>query len=81
MATATKTRICKKNRNPLLPPTAGVAKIAGRDFVIVPLDDFEEWQEDRLLAAVVARRMQSGEQLLPFEEIEARLDRKDKGRK
>lgn len=63
------------------PPTAGVTKIDGRDFIIMPLDDFEEWQEDRLLAAVVGQRLASGEKTVPFEEIEARLDRNAKRRK
>jgi hypothetical protein len=43
--------------------------------------DFEEWQGDQLLAAVVAERLESGEEVVPFEEIETRLDRKAKGRK
>ena len=80
MATATGMRV-RKNRKRLLPPTADVAKIAGQDFVIMPLDDFEEWQEDRLLAAVVAQRLAKGEESTPFEEMEARLDRRTKGRK
>ncbi len=80
MTTATGPR-ARKNRHRLLPPTADVAKIAGRDFVIMPLSDFEEWQEDQLLAAVVAQRLESGEEVVPFEEIEARLDHRAQGRK
>ncbi len=80
MTTATKPRT-RKNRARLLPPTADVAKIAGKDFVIMPLSDFEEWQEDQLLAAVVAERLKNKEAIVPFEEIEKRLDRKAKGRK
>ncbi len=79
MTTATRPRIRKK-RVRLLPPTADIAKIAGKDFVIMPLSDFEEWQEDQLLAAVVAQRLESREAIVLFDEIEARLDRKAKGR-
>ncbi len=81
MTTATKPRANKNLARRLLPPTADVAKIAGKDFLIMPLRDFEEWQEDQLLAAVVAERLESGEKIVPFEEIEDRLDRKAKSRK
>ena len=80
MTTTLKPRARKKHAR-LLPPNADVAKIAGKDFLIMPLSDFEEWQEDQLLAAVAAQRLESGEEILPFEEIEARLDRGAKGGK
>ena len=83
MTTTTKKTINKRSRKKPspFPPTADVANIAGRDFIIMPLDDFEEWQEDQLLAAVVGQRLESGEKTVPFEEMEARLDRHAKGRK
>lgn len=80
MTTAARPRT-RKNHKSFLPPTADVAKIAGRDFVIMPLVDFEEWQEDQLLAAVVAERLESDEKVISFEEVEARLDRGARDRK
>ena len=80
MTTTLKPRARKKHVG-LLPPTADVARIAGKDFIIMPLNDFEEWQEDKLLAAVAAQRLGSGEEIVPFEVIEARLDSRTQGRK
>lgn len=56
MTTTTKKRVARRKAPPFLPPTADVATIAGRDFVIVPLDDFDEWYEDHLLAVLANER-------------------------
>lgn len=81
MTTITKKAKPRRKSRPSLPAAADVATIAGRDFVIMPLDEFEEWREDQLLSAVVAQRLESGEKIVPFKEIEARLDRRAKARK
>ena len=78
---ATTRRVGKKTKRSQLPPTADVASIAGKEFVIMPLEDFEEWQDDMMLTALVTERLEDGEAFIPFEEIEARLDQRKKRRK
>ncbi len=78
MPKTAKKQSCKKNS--FLPPSADVVKISGHEYLIVPLDDFREWDEDRMLAALMAKRLESDEELIPIEEVEKRLDAKKKKR-
>ncbi len=82
MTTATKTKktATPKKSRPPLPPTAKVVEIGGRDCVIVPLDEYDDWLQDALLTAVAADRLERDEDAIPFEEFEARLDAKRKKR-
>ena len=80
MATAEKkTKFCSRGKPPL-PPDSGVAVIAGKEYLIAPLDEYDDWMQDRLLAAVAADRLDNGRgSPEPFENMEKRLDRKRKG--
>ena len=69
----------KKSKRPAIPPSAGVTVVDGREFVIMPLADFEEWQDERLFAALVRERIESDEPVVPFEEIAAKLNKGGKG--
>ncbi len=83
MTTTVKTKRTGKRRGAErnnLPSSAEVLKLSGRDYLIVPLDDFEEWDEDRQLAALMAERMAADEELIPLEEVERSLDAKKKMR-
>ncbi len=76
MTTAMKPR-SRRSRKRFLPSSADVAKIAGREFVIVPLDDFEEWFDDMLLQAVADERLQNKPlETIPMEKVFARQDAK-----
>ncbi len=77
--TAPKPAVADKDYPPL-PPAAKVVEIGGRDCVIVPLDEYDEWLQDALLTAVAADRLERNEDTIPFEEVEARLDAKRKKR-
>jgi hypothetical protein len=73
MTTVTKPRSRKRGQKNFLPPSADVANVAGRDFVIMPLDDFEEWFDDMLLMAVADERLQSKPLVtVPMEDVFAR---------
>lgn len=72
---ATKARSRKKPEHSL-PPSAEVVNLSGRDYLIVPMDEFQEWDEDRMLIALMAERLASDEELIPLEEVERRLDAK-----
>lgn len=78
--TTPKKRAAKKADLPPLPPTAKVVEVGGRDCVIVPLDEYDDWLQDALLAAVAADRLANvkEEDLIPFEDFEARLAAKKK---
>ncbi len=83
MTTAIKTKRTAKRRGAGrrdLPYSAEVLNLSGRDYLIVPLDDFEEWDEDRQLTALMAERLAVDEELIPLEEMERRLDAKKKKR-
>lgn len=79
---ATKSRkpATKKERDPEIPSSASVAVIEGKKYVIMPLDDFEEWRDDLLLTAVMQERLESGEPFIPFDDIIADLNNAEKGR-
>jgi hypothetical protein len=77
--TAQKTTAAKKDYPPL-PPAAKVVEIGGRECVIVPLDEYDDWLQDTLLTVVAADRLERDEGTIPFEEVEARLDAKRKRR-
>jgi hypothetical protein len=77
MTTALKAKRAKKADRSPLPPFADVAVIAGREYLIAPLDEFAEWCEDQALLPLVKERLERQERLaVPFAEVEARLDRK-----
>lgn len=75
----TKRTAGKKNAFPPLPPDAGTATLAGREYVIIPADEYAEWFEDRILAALVEERMREPHDIVPFAEIAAGLGKKKKG--
>ena len=78
MTTATKTR-SRKSRKNRMPPSADVATIAGREFLIIPLDEYDDWYDDHLLGLLMTERMTDPNQkIVPFSEIEKRLDKKGK---
>ena len=81
MTTTTRTR-SRKSCKSFLPSSADVANVAGRDFVIMPLDDFEEWFDDMLLMAMADERLQSKPlETVPMEKVFARQDaRRRKGK-
>jgi hypothetical protein len=81
MTTALKTKRAKKEAWPPLPPSADVAVIAGREYLIAPLDEFAEWCEDQALLPLVKERLENpNRRIVPFSEIEAALDKKGKGK-
>ena len=61
-----------------LPPSAEVVTLAGREYVIAPLEEFHEWSEDRTLVKLMAERMEEDAEYVSLEEFEQRLDRKKK---
>lgn len=72
----TKKRAGKQDALPL-PPSAGKATIDGKEYVVIPADEYAEWYEDQALAALAMERLERQSHLaVPFEEVEARLDRK-----
>lgn len=82
MTTAVRKNAKKRpNKKSFLPPSADVVKIAGREYVIAPLDEFQEWGEDRMLALLMEDRLEEDGPYMSMEEFEKRLDRKNKGRK
>ena len=64
-----------------LPPIADVVKISGREYVIAPLDEFREWEEDKALKELMAERLEDNGPYISLEEFEKHLFRKAKGRK
>ena len=72
-------RVAKKD-SALFPPSAEIVKLSGREYLIVPMEDFQDWDDDRMLAALMAERLASNEELIPLEEVEKRLDAKKKRR-
>lgn len=82
MTTATgktvKNRAKRKAEFPPLPPSAGTATLDGKDYVIIPADEYAEWCEDRILGALVEQRMREPHTIVPFSEIEKSLGMKKK---
>lgn len=68
----------RKNSGIPLPPSADVVEISGREYIIAPLDEYRDWEEERALAALMRERINDGDPLIPFEEFESRLDRKNR---
>lgn len=67
-------RTGRRNGMPPVPPTANVVEIAGREYVIAPLDDYDEWLQDQLLAAIASERMaREGNLTIPWTEARKRL--------
>ena len=69
-----------KNRDHL-PPSADIISISGRKYLIAPLDEFQEWDEDRLLLRLVTERIEEGGPYIALEEFEKRLEQRNKGKK
>lgn len=69
-----------KKARPQLPPSAGITVVDGREFVIMPLDDFEEWQDEQAFAALMRERIESDEPTIPFSQMMAKLNKGRKGR-
>lgn len=70
-----------RRRADFLPPSADVVSISGRDYIIAPFDEYQEWEEDRALLAIMDERMADGGPYITMEELEKHLDEKNKGRK
>lgn len=82
--TTTAKRTAKKNlskKPAVLPPSADVVKISGREYLIAPLDEYREWEEDRALAALMAERLDGDGPYVSLDEFEKMLARKNKRRK
>lgn len=66
---------------PPIPPTAKIVEIGGRECVIVPLDEYDDWLQDALLTVIAADRLKNHrDDAIPFEEAVARLDARKKRR-
>ena len=65
----------------ILPPSADVITISGREYIIAPLDEFQEWEEDKWLSTLIAERIEDGGPYIALEEFEKRLNQKNKGQK
>jgi hypothetical protein len=75
-----KPKLRNRRKKPPLPPESGVAIIAGREYLIAPLAEYDDWMQDRLLAAVAFDRLENNNSpAIPFDEMEKRLDRKRRG--
>ncbi len=86
MTTMTKKSPKKRSRSPrvlrdMLPPSADIVEISGREYLIAPFDEYQEWEEDRALMAIVEERLNDGSTPISYEEFTKRLDRQNKGRK
>ena len=67
----------KRRAKTPLPESAGRAVIGGKEFILIPAADFEEWYEDRMLAAISAERLKLERHLaVPIENVIRRLDGK-----
>ncbi len=74
-------RAAQKPDYPPLPSTAEVLKLAGRDYVVVPLDDYDAWLQDAMFAVILEERLKNGPgETISFDEFEKRLDAKKKRR-
>ncbi len=78
------TAIAKKSKTPKrkktkfpLPDSADTAVIAGREYIIVPSDDLEEWYIDQMLGMVATERLKTDRATAaPLDEVIARLQKK-----
>lgn len=79
---ASKTSMPKKPlrvRPELLPDTATYGTFAGKEYLMIPVEDFGEWFEDITLGAIAQDRLENDtEPPIPFEDILTRLDAKGK---
>ncbi len=64
-----------------LPDSATYGTFAGREYVMIPVEDFGEWYEDALDGAVVDHIRSCGEEAIPADEVYASLGIKPAGRK
>lgn len=66
-------------RPDLLPDSAVYGTFAGREYVMIPVDDFGEWYEDITLGAVAQDRMDNDtEPPIPLEAILAEMNSPNK---
>ncbi len=70
-----------RSRAPFLPPSSDVVNISGREYVITPLDEFQEWEEDRALLAIAEERLADGGSWITAEEFKKRLAKSNARRK
>ncbi len=64
----------KKPDYPPLPPSSKVVDIGGREYAIVPIDEYDDWLQDALLGVITEDRIKNGrDAAAPLAEVEARL--------
>jgi hypothetical protein len=78
---APKTRSRSRARDAYLPPSADIVEISGREYIIAPLDEYAEWEEDRELMAIVEERLANGGSWLTAEEFKKGLAERNARRK
>lgn len=66
-------------RPELLPNSAKYGTFDGREYVMIPVEDFGEWYEDIEDGAVVEYARDNPEPLVPAEEVRAGLGRGRRG--
>jgi hypothetical protein len=62
-------------RPELLPDSATYGTFSGREYVMIPVEEFGEWYEDVEDGAVVRYTRDNPEPGTPFEEVQAELAR------
>lgn len=67
-------------REELLPQSAAYATLAGREYVMIPVDEFGDWYEDALDAAVGDYIQGLGDEPLSEDDFWKRFDKPQKGR-
>lgn len=74
-------RTPKKQDYPPMPDSAEVVTLAGQDYMVVSLEDYDEWLTDAMFDVMIRERLKHDQgPAVPFEEVEARLFPKNKGR-
>lgn len=68
-------------RPELLPDSATYGTFDGREYVMIPVEDFGDWYEDVEDGAVVAYARDNPEPIVPAEEVKAGLRPNRRGAK
>ncbi len=69
----------RRIRPEVLPETATYGTFAGKEYVMIPVEDFGEWYDDVTLGAIAQDRLEmDDEPPIPIENITDLLDRKAK---
>lgn len=66
-------------RPELLPDTATYGTFAGKEYIMIPVEDFGEWYEDATLGAIAQDRLENDDG--PALPLEASVDEIEGGRK